>query len=185
MTAAEVGAKDDLVVEKQIRDAVAGIEMHVTGLEGLLCKFYDDTPEGPDQDDGGAGLAHLEVLSSVFDDLIGGRLTAGWENDRIWSEKERDTWSPFATEVTNHVYAIPPLVLRVQELREQTTKPYGFSNLANLSYRVTSLFEHTEPEPGWVEMSRVVSRNEDEEAYEAYTEPFESDEDDDDDAAAP
>jgi hypothetical protein len=181
MTTEEVEARDDSAVERKISDTVAGIEAHVTALENLLCQFCEDeddegrhreeghdAPPAGDDNDWGAGLAHMKVLARVFDDLIEGRLQPGWEQHPIWSEKERNTWSPFATEVTNLVHAIPPLILKVQELWTRTSRPYGFNNMLFLGWRIRDLSEHQTADEDYIDVSREASSEEDALAYEEY-----------------
>lgn len=132
----------DELIEREIRAVLAEIDVHVSAVEVLLTPFHDHTG---DHDDGGAGLAHLEVLSLVFDDIVTGNLQPGWADHRIWSEKERDTWSPFATEVSDHLYATWPLVVKLVDLRQQTTKPYGLASIALLRWRIEAAGDHRPP----------------------------------------
>lgn len=132
----------DEIIEREIRAVLAEIDVHLSAVEVLLSKFHDETG---DDDDGGAGLAHLEVLSLVFDDIVTDNLQPGWADHRIWSEKERDRWSPFATEVSDHLYATWPLVVKLVDLRQQMTKPCGLASIALLRWRVEAAGEHRPP----------------------------------------
>ncbi len=134
----------DETIEREIRAVLAEIDGHVSAVEVLLTRFHDDTGDD-DDDDGGAGLAHLEVLSIVFDDIVTGNLHPQWADHRIWSEKERDTWSPFATEVSDHLYATWPLVVKLVDLRQRTTKPYGLASIALLRWRIEAAGDHRPP----------------------------------------
>lgn len=136
----------DEIIEREIRGVLAEIDGHVSAVEVLLTPFHDHTG---DHDDGGAGLAHLEVLSNVFDDIVTGNLQPGWADHPIWSEKERDTWSPFATEVSDHLYATWPLVVKLVDLRQQTTKPHGFASIVLLRWRIEAAGDHRPPPQLW------------------------------------
>lgn len=132
----------DETIEREIRSVLAEIDRHVSAVEVLLTPFHEHTG---DHDDGGAGLAHLEFLSGVFDALVTGNLQPERADHPLWSEKERDTWSPFATEVSDHLYAAWPLVVKLVDLRLRTTKPHGLANIVLLRWRIEAAGEHRPP----------------------------------------
>jgi len=152
----------DEIIEREIRAVLAEIDGHVSAVEVLLTPFHDHTGN---HDDGGAGLAHLEILSSVFDDIVTGNLQPGWADNPIWSEKERDTWSPFATEVSDHLYATWPLVVKLVELRQRTTSPHGFASIVALKWRIEAAGEQTPPLSHWASLPAGDLRAQDELAY--------------------
>ncbi|MBX3231995.1 MAG: hypothetical protein KIT84_20235 [Labilithrix sp.] len=158
----------DELIEQRIHETLSNIEPHVYALEDLLSPFFDDFSD--DDDDGGAGLAHLDNLSCVLQQLIEGNAesVAAQATQGIWSEEQRDTWSPFAVQVSNHLYALWPHVVELIELRQQTKRPYGFAGIVSLQRRFNALLSHEAIECELVFESDEVLRKRDEAAYAEY-----------------
>ncbi len=154
----------DELIERPIRESISNIEAHVVSLESLLSKFHD---HAQDHKDGGAGLAQLEILSGVFEDLATGTAEPSLAAHPIWSEKERDTWSPFAVEVSDHLYALWPHVVELINFRRQTDKPHGFAKIVSLQRRFDALWSHVAPLPEWVQTPDD-GREQDEVAHREY-----------------
>jgi hypothetical protein len=133
-------------IEGELSSVLAEIEAHVSSLERLLSRFHTDEsdPTG-DDDDGGAGLAHLEALVGIYDAITTGELNATWADAPIWSEAQRDRWSNFANEVSEHLYAVRPLTIRLEEVLRRSGRRRGLGRVAVLKCRFEALLEHRPP----------------------------------------
>lgn len=133
-------------LEGELTSVLAEVEAHVSSLERLLSRFHaDEMDETGDDDDGGGGLAHLEVLLVAYETMTTGDVRAAWADDPIWSEAQRDRWSDFASEVSEYLYAIRPLTMRLEGLLRRSGRRRGLGRVAVIRWRFEALLEHRPP----------------------------------------
>lgn len=64
-------------IEGELSFVLAEIDAQVSSLERLLSRFHTDESDATgDDDDGGAGLAHLEALVGIYNAMTTGELNA-------------------------------------------------------------------------------------------------------------
>lgn len=87
----------------------------------------------------------MEALVGIYDAMTTGEPNGTWADAPIWSEAQRDRWSDFAREVSDHVYAFRPLTIRLEEVLRRSGRRVGLGRVVVLKCRFEALLEHRPP----------------------------------------